>query len=201
MGRALYILDGHSQIFRAYYAPFRLLTSPTGEPTKAVHVFCTMLLRFIAETKPDYLAMAVDGPAEKLKRREAFPEYKITREPRPADFHPQVERIIEIVRAMGIPVLEAAGYEADDILATAAEKFASPQLPVVLVSRDKDLDQLVGPNVTLYDPMKGETLDAEAILATKGYTPAQAVEVQTLAGDSTDNIPFFHRCPRQRLLY
>ena len=189
MGRALYILDGHSQIFRAYYAPFRLLTSPTGEPTKAVHVFCTMLLRFIAETKPDYLAMAVDGPAEKLKRREAFPEYKITREPRPADFHPQVERIIEIVRAMGIPVLEAAGYEADDILATAAEKFASPQLPVVLVSRDKDLDQLVGPNVTLYDPMKGETLDAEAILATKGYTPAQAVEVQTLAGDSTDNIP------------
>ena len=189
MPKTLYILDGHSQIYRAYYAPFRDLTSPTGEPTRATYVFCTMLLKFLADKQPDYLAMAIDGPAKDLLRREIYPEYKITRKPTPEDFRPQADRIIQIVRAMGIPVLEAAGYEADDILATAAEKLASSDLQVVLVSRDKDLDQLVCEHVVLYDPQKNETLTAEVIEQTKGYTPAQAVEIQTLMGDSTDNIP------------
>ena len=189
MGETLYILDGHSQIFRAYYAPFRDLTSPTGEPTRATYVFCSMLLKFIADRRPKYLAMAVDGPAEKLRRRQRYAEYKVTRKPTPEDFHPQAERIIQIVAAMGIPVLAAEGYEADDIMATAAEALAGKDLDVVLISRDKDLDQLVGPHVVLYDPMKDETLDAEAIEKQKGYPPAKAVEVQTLAGDSTDNVP------------
>ncbi|MGB2820468.1 MAG: 5'-3' exonuclease H3TH domain-containing protein, partial [Phycisphaerae bacterium] len=189
MGETLYILDGHSQIFRAYYAPFRDLTSPTGEPTRATYVFCSMLLKFIADRRPKYLAMAVDGPAEKLRRRQRYAEYKVTRKPTPEDFHPQAERIIQIVAAMGIPVLAAEGYEADDIMATAAEALAGKDLDVVLISRDKDLDQLVGPHVVLYDPMKDETLDAEAIEEQKGYPPAKAVEVQTLAGDSTDNVP------------
>ena len=189
MTDTLYLIDGHSQIFRAYYAPFRDLTSPTGEPTRATFVFCQMLLSFIRDCKPTYLAMAVDGPAAKLERRKLYPEYKITRKPTPEDFHPQAQRIMEIVRKMGIPVLELEGYEADDILATAAERFASPQLDVVLVSRDKDLDQLVGPHCTLYDPMKDEIIDAAAIEREKGFRPDQAVEVQTLTGDSTDNIP------------
>ena len=189
MAETLYILDGHSQMFRAYYAQFPDLTSPTGEPTKATHVFCAMLLKFIADRRPAYLAMAVDGPAAKLKRRQRYDQYKITRKPTPEDFHPQAVRIIQIVRAMGIPVLEAEGYEADDILATAAERFASRNLRVVLISRDKDLDQLIGPDVVLYDPMKDETLDAEALEAQKGYRPEQAVEIQTLTGDATDNIP------------
>ena len=189
MTDTLYIIDGHSQIYRAYYAPFRDLTSPTGEPTRGTFVFCQMLLSFIRNRKPTYLAMAVDGPAAKLLRRKTYPDYKITRKPAPDDFHPQAKRIMEIVRKMGIPVLELEGYEADDIIATAAARFASPQLDVVLVSRDKDLDQLVGPHCTLYDPMKDEIIDAAAIESEKGYRPDQAVEVQTLTGDSTDNIP------------
>jgi len=189
MGSTLHILDGHSQIYRAYYAPFGDLTSPTGEPTHATYVFCSMLLKLIADREPAYLAMAIDGPAEKLKRRQQYDQYKITRKPTPEDFHPQAERIVQIVRAMGIPVLEAEGYEADDVLATAVERLAGEDLDVVLVSRDKDLDQLVGPHVVLYDPMKDETTDAAAIEARKGYPPAKAVEVQTLTGDATDNIP------------
>jgi len=189
MAKTLYILDGHSQIYRAYYAPFRDLTSPTGEPTRATYVFCNMLLKFLQDRQPEYLAMAVDGPTEKLARRKDYPDYKITRKPTPDDFPPQARRIVQIVEALGIAVLDAEGFEADDIMATAAERFAGPDMDVVLISRDKDLDQLVGPHVVLYDPMKDETFDAAAIEARKGYAPDKAVEVQTLTGDSTDNIP------------
>ena len=191
MTRTLYIIDGHSQIYRAYYAPFRDLTSPTGEPTRATYVFCAMLLKFLANRtgEGDCVAMAVDGPIKDLKRKDIYSDYKLTRKPAPDDFHPQAKRIIEIVKAMGIPVLAAGGYEADDIMATAAQRFASDDLQVVLISRDKDLDQLVRPNVVLYDPMKDETYDAGAILAKKGYSPDKAVEIQTLMGDATDNIP------------
>ncbi len=189
MGDTLYIIDGHSQIYRAYYAPFRDLTSPTGEPTRATHVFCQLLMNFITKRRPKYLAMAVDGPAEKLLRRRVYADYKITRKPMPEDLLPQIHRIYQIVEAMGIPVLKLEGYEADDILATAAAKFASPDMQVVLISRDKDLDQLVTPNVLLYDPTKDQTLDAAAILQEKGYTPDKAVEIQTLMGDASDNVP------------
>ncbi len=190
VAKTLYILDGHSQIYRAYYAlQGGNLTSPTGEPTKAVHIFFAMLFKMIAAKKPDYLAMAVDGPAEKLDRRKLFPAYKAHRKPAPDDFRPKAERIIQIVKAMGIPVLAVEGHEADDIIATVAARFAGADMDVVLVSRDKDLDQLIGPHVTLYDPTKDQTLDAAAIEAEKGYRPDQAVEVQTLCGDSTDNIP------------
>ena len=189
MTKTLFIIDGHSQIYRAYYAPFRDLTSPTGEPTRATYVFCSMLLKLLADKKPDYVAMAVDGPAQKLRRRADYADYKITRKPAPDDFHPQAERIMRIVETMGIPVLAAEGYEADDIMATAARRFAAADLDVVLVSRDKDLDQLVAEHVVLYDPTKDETLDAAAIAEAKGYAPEKAIEVQTLAGDSTDNIP------------
>ncbi len=189
MAETLYIIDGHSQIYRAYYAPFRTLTSPAGEPTRATYVFCSILLKFIQQHHPEYLAMAMDGPAEKLHRRQLYPPYKVTRKPMPEDLPVQIRRIVQIVQALGIPILQREGYEADDILATAAEMFAGPDSPVALISRDKDLDQLVGPYVTLYDPTKEERLDAAAIEATKGYTPRQAVDVQALAGDDSDNVP------------
>jgi len=187
--KTLYLIDGHAQMFRAFYAPFRDLTSPTGEPTRAVHVFCTMLLRLIQDKQPDYLAMAVDGPVEQLERHEAYADYKATREPPPDEFYTQADRIMRIVEAMGIPVLRADGHEADDTMATLAEQHAAKELQVVLVSRDKDLDQLVTDHVTLYDPTKDQVIDAAAIEAAKGFRPDQAVEVQTLTGDSTDNIP------------
>ncbi len=189
MAKTLYIIDGHSQIYRAYYAPFRDLTSPDGEPTRATYVFCSMLLKLIQERRPDYLAMALDGPTAKLQRKQIYPEYKATRKPMPEDLPVQIERIIKIVRAMGIPLLELPGYEADDIIATAAEKHGKGDLEVFVVSRDKDLDQILSANVRLYDPMKDEVIDSNTLQEKKGYTPAQAVEIQALTGDSSDNVP------------
>lgn len=189
MSETLYIIDGHWQIYRAYYAPFGDLTSPAGEPTRATYVFCSMLLKFIDKHRPQHLAMAIDGPTEKLHRRKLYCDYKVTRKPMPEDLPPQIDRILEIVKAMDIPILQADGYEADDIMATAAQRFASPELRVVLVSRDKDLDQLVNDNVVLFDPMKDQIITAEDIQQSKGYPPGKAVEIQTLMGDSIDNIP------------
>jgi len=189
MPETLYMIDGHSQIYRSYYAPFRDLASPSGEPTRATYVFMSSLLKFIAANNPTYLAMAVDGPRKDLLRTKDYPDYKAQRKPTPENLLPQIDRILEIVEKLGIPILRHEGYEADDILATAAGRLASDDLSVVLVSRDKDLDQLLGPNVKMYDPMKDETLDAASLEQQKGYSPEQAVEIQILAGDTSDNIP------------
>lgn len=202
MAKTIYIIDGHSQIYRAYYAPFRPLTSPTGEPTRATYVFCSMMLKFFQDRRPEYIAFAADSAADKLKRKAIYPDYKITRKPGPEDLPPQIARIMQIVQAMGIPILQIEGYEADDIIATAVDKFSKGQdagpCDIVIVSRDKDLDQLLGEStsgqagghhVVMYDPLEDKTIDAAYILATKGYPADKAVEVQTLMGDATDNIP------------
>ena len=188
--KKVYLIDGHAQIFRAYHAtkPWSM-TAPSGEPTWATHVFFSMLLKFVAQYQPDYLAMAIDGPRKDLKRTAFYPAYKAHRPPPPDGFKPQEKRIIEIVQKLGVPVIRAEGYEADDILATLAGRFASADMQVVIVSRDKDLDQLVNDRIVLYDPSKDELWDAETILDRKGYPPSKAVEIQTLTGDSTDNIP------------
>jgi len=189
VSKTFYIIDGHSQIFRAYYAPFRELTSPAGEPTRATYVFTTMLLNLIDQRRPDYLVVALDSPRESLQRTDVFGEYKANREASPEDLIQQAERIEQIIRALGIPVWKGGGYEADDYIASAAVQWAGPDLQVVMVSRDKDLDQVLGPHAVMYDPMKDETIDPEALAAAKGYAPAEAIEIQTLTGDSTDNIP------------
>jgi DNA polymerase-1 len=182
-------LDGHWQIFRAYYAAFRDLTSPAGEPTKATYVFTTMLLKLIADCRPDYLAVALDSPRADLERTQAYPEYKAQRAEAPEDLPVQVERIVQIVKAMGVPILQKSGAEADDIMATLARRLAGCDVRLVLVSRDKDLDQLIRPDVELYDPVKDERIDPDRLVELKGYRPEQAVEIQTLTGDSTDNVP------------
>ncbi|MFW6155287.1 MAG: DNA polymerase I [Planctomycetota bacterium] len=189
MAETLYIIDGHSQIFRAYYAPFRDLASPAGEPTRATFVFTTMLLNLIKQRRPDYLAMAMDSPRDELWRCETYPEYKAHREAAPEDLIVQIRRIEQIVRAMGIPLWRGGGQEADDYLASAAGQWASDDLDVVLVSGDKDLEQTLGEHVVLYDPAKDEILDPATLEQTKGYPPEKAVEIQTLTGDSTDNVP------------
>jgi len=189
MADTLYIIDGHSQIFRAYYAPFRNLTSPAGEPTRATFVFTTMLLNLIAQRKPDYLAMAMDSPREELWRSTIYGDYKAQREAAPEDLIVQVRRIEQIVRAMGIPVWRGGGQEADDYLASAAAQWAGEDLDVVLVSGDKDLEQTLGEHVVLYDPSKDEILDPATLERLKGYPPDKAIEVQTLTGDTSDNIP------------
>ncbi len=189
MSKTFYILDGYYQIYRAFYAPFPELNSPSGEPTKATHVFCQMLLNLLRDRRPDYLAMAMDAPEETIFRNELDDQYKANRDPAPEALHTQADRIREIVETLGIPLLHLDGFEADDLMATAAERLRDQDVEVYLVSRDKDLEQLITDRVFLFDASKNFVLDADALMEKKGYTPQQAVEIQTLTGDSTDNIP------------
>ena len=188
MAKGLYIVDGHWQIFRAYYAPFRSLTSTSGEPTRATYVFTTMMLKLIAEQRPEHLAVAMDSGREGLQRTRIYPQYKLQRSAPPEDFAPQVSRIVQIIQAMGVPILAISGAEADDIMATAVRVYGR-QMPVFLVSRDKDLEQLLDRGAVMYDPTKDEFVDATALLELKGYSAEKAVQVQALCGDATDNVP------------
>ena len=187
MAAKLFLIDGLNQIFRCYYAPFRSLNAPGGEPTRATYVFTNMLLQLIREQKPDYLALVMDSP-EPGFRKEVDATYKAQREPPPEDLSPQISRILQIVESQCIPRLEVPGYEADDILATVACRTGDQDLDVYLGSSDKDLDQVLTPRGRLFDPMKKETIGPAELLVNKGYGPDLAVEIQTLCGDSTDNI-------------
>jgi DNA polymerase-1 len=189
MPRTFYIIDGHAHIYRSYFAPFRELASPTGEPTKAAFVFTQMLLNLIDHRKPDYLAMVIDAGDETVFRKQLFPEYKANRAKRPDDFGVQERRIIKMVEDAGVPIYFKPGFEADDLLATMAEQLKAQDFDVYMVSKDKDLRQLIGPHVKMYDVQGDEVIDEKAMADKLGYTPAEAVEVQTLIGDPTDNVP------------
>jgi DNA polymerase-1 len=189
MPKTLYIIDGHAQLYRAYYAPFRSLNSPTGEPTRATYVFCQMLLNLLRDRKPDYLVMVLDADESKLLRRRIYPAYKAQRPPPPEDLLPQEQRIVSILQTARVPLLRQEGFEADDIIATLVRRLAGAELETFVVSRDKDLDQLLCDHVALYDPMKNEVVTAERLLALKGWRPEQAIDAQILTGDDTDNVP------------
>lgn len=189
MAKSLYLIDGHAQIFRAYYAPFGQLSSPSGEPTRATHVFWQMVLTLLTKREPDYLGLVLDVSDETVFRKSIYPEYKANRDETPEDLGVQIERIIEIAQAINLPTFRLEGWEADDILATFAREYAADDLHVYFVSRDKDLEQLLTANVSLYDPMKDEVISAARLEEVKGWTPAEALEAQTLMGDNVDNIP------------
>lgn len=187
--KVFYLIDGHAQIFRAYYAPFQLQDSPAGEPVKATHTFTQMLLSILRTRKPDYIAMALDVSDATTERTKIYPEYKANRDETPDDFHPQVERIQQIVGMCGIPMYAIQGYEADDVIATITERLKGQDIDTVIVSRDKDLFQLLSDDVKLWDPTKDEIIDAARVKAKHGFDAKDAVEIQTLTGDSIDNIP------------
>lgn len=183
-----YIIDGHAHIYRAYFAPFRELNSPTGEPTKATFVFTQMLLNLVDQRKPDYLAVVIDAGDETVFRKQIFPEYKANRQKRPDDFRPQEERIFRIIRDSGLPMYSVNGFEADDIIATMAEKLKD-EYEVFMVSKDKDLRQMLTEHVSMYDVQGDELITPAKLKETKGYGPELAIQVQTLIGDPTDNVP------------
>jgi DNA polymerase-1 len=189
MAKTLYLLDGHYQIYRAFYGLPQRLTSRSGQPTGATHVFCQMLFSLIRDRRPDCLAMVMDVSDETVFRRDIDENYKAQRDPAPEELHVQADQIVSIVTALGIPILRVPGFEADDIMATIAERFRDEPVDIYLVSRDKDLEQLLSDRVHLYDAKSDAVVDAAKLLETKGYGPDKAVEVQTLAGDSTDNVP------------
>lgn len=189
MPESLYLIDGHAQIYRAYYAPFGHLSAPSGEPTRATHVFWQMLLNLLRDRRPDYLAMVTDVSDETVFRRAIYPEYKAHREPPPEDLPVQAKRIVAMLEALGLPILRAPTFEADDIIATLVRRYAGPDLHIYLVSRDKDLEQLLSEHVSMYDPARDEVITPRKLLEIRGWPPEQAIEAQILTGDSVDNVP------------
>jgi DNA polymerase-1 len=187
------IIDGHAQFFRAYYAIRGGLSSPvTGEPTNLVFGFISTLFSYIRAHKPEELVVVIDAAGDTETFRSAlYPEYKAHRDPAPADFHPQVERCLEALKLMGIPVLAVEGVEADDVIATLVARFhrTNPAHRLRMVSRDKDLGQLVDAHTTLFDPHKNEDVGLEQLFDSKGVRPEQVVDLLSLMGDSADNVP------------
>lgn len=186
--KSLYLIDGHAQIYRCYYGPFASLSAPSGEPTKATYGFMQMLLSLVKNKKPDYLALVLDSGEAENFRIQISADYKANRPPMPEDMPQQITRIAQLVAAAGVPILIKPGYEADDIIATFVDKLHDHDVAIYLVSKDKDLDQLLGDNVRIYDAGKDTLIGPAELLRDKGFTPDKAVEVQALSGDSVDNI-------------
>ncbi len=191
--QTLYIIDGHAQIFRAYYAIRGGLSSPvTGEPTQAVFGFAGMLIKLFSTFQPHYVIVAIDMPG-KTFRDLLFDQYKAQRAAPPSDLISQIPRILELTKLFGIPILGQEGAEADDIIATVVRRVCKDplygHLNLRVVSKDKDLEQLLCDRVTLFDIHTDTTIDAAWLQANKGITPAQVVDLLALTGDTVDNVP------------
>jgi len=187
--KTFYLIDGHAQLFRAYYAPFRPLTSPSGEPVKAVYVFTQLLLSILLKERPDYLAVAFDVSDGTTQRKGWFPAYKEQREASPEDLAPQYRRVRSVLEALGVEVFEREGYEADDLIATMAARLHDEDVELRIASKDKDLHQILTDRILLWDPSKGDLLGPDELRERNGYGPQQAVDIQTLTGDTVDNVP------------
>ncbi|MGE5310747.1 MAG: DNA polymerase I [Nitrospirota bacterium] len=185
--QALYVIDGSSYIYRAFYAVKDLSTSG-GLPTNAVYGFLGMLRRVLKEKRPTYLAVALDAPGPTF-RHQLSAEYKATRPRMPEPLARQLPYIKRLIALYGIPLLEVGGVEADDIIGTLTAWAAGQGRDVVIVSGDKDLLQLVSARVCLWDTMKDVVLGPQEVEQRYGVPPSQLVEVMGLAGDSSDNIP------------
>ncbi|ADH86626.1 DNA polymerase I [Desulfurivibrio alkaliphilus] len=183
----LYLIDGSAYIYRAYHA-IRPLSNAAGQPTHAVYGFTTTLLRVIREKTPRYLAIAYDSKGPNF-RHEIYPAYKANRPEMPADLACQIPYIKEVVSAYHITTLEQAGVEADDLIAAAARRLAGPDQPLIIVSGDKDLLQLVNEWVTLWDPMQDTFMDPAAVAKKYQVSPQQLLDYFALIGDSSDNVP------------
>ncbi len=181
----LFVIDGSSFIFRAYFAIKGHLSNRKGLPTKAIFGFTQMLLKLLREMDPKYVVICFDAKGPTF-RHQIFEAYKANRPPVPDDLSVQIPYIREIAEAFGVPILEIPGYEADDLIASIVTKLDHP---VVIVGGDKDLFPLVSERVIIWDPMKDEIIDVEAIKRRFGVEPAKLLDVRALAGDSTDNIP------------
>ena len=190
-----YLVDGSGYIFRAYYALPPLSRKSDGLPTGAVSGFCSMLFKLLEDArsddtknKPTHFAVIFDS-ARKNFRNEIYSEYKANRDEAPEDLAPQFEYIRKSVEAFNLPSIELLNYEADDLIATYSKKIIDAGAKVTIISSDKDLMQLVSNKVRLFDPMKSKVIGEKEVLEKFGVKPNQVIDVQSLAGDSSDNIP------------
>ncbi len=183
----LFLIDGSAYIFRAYFA-IPPLTNPAGLPTNAIFGFTNILLKFLKQYQPEYVAVALDA-GRKTFRNEMLAEYKGNRPEAPAELIPQFPYFRKILDALNVPLLELPGYEADDIIATLCERMCGQNCELVVVSSDKDLMQLVTNGIKLLDSAKDRWIGKEQVLEKFGVAPEQVVEVMGLMGDAIDNIP------------
>ncbi|MFC3228021.1 DNA polymerase I [Marinibaculum pumilum] len=188
----LYLVDGSGYIFRAYHALPPLTRKSDGAPVGAVSGFCNMLNKLLEDAAADgrvsHIAVIFDA-ARATFRNDIYPDYKANRDEPPEDLVPQFAMIREACGAFSLPAIEMEGFEADDLIATFAKRARAEGADVVIVSSDKDLMQLVGDGVWLLDPLKNRELREKEVLEKFGVAPDRVVDVQSLAGDSTDNVP------------
>ena len=190
-----YLIDGSGYIFRAYYALPPLSRKSDGLPTGAVSGFCSMLFKLLEDSrsddsinKPTHFAVIFDS-ARKNFRNEIYNDYKANRTEAPEDLIPQFEYIRKSVKAFNLPCIELLNYEADDLIATYAKQITQAGAKVTIISSDKDLMQLVKDKIRLFDPMKNKVIGEKQVIEKFGVKPGQVIDVQSLAGDSSDNIP------------
>ncbi len=191
-GSHVYLIDGSGYIFRAFHALPPLTRPSDGLPVGAVHGFCAMLWKLLQDANrssgPTHLAVIFDA-SEKTFRNEIYKDYKAHRPPAPEELVPQFPLIREAVKAFSIPCIEQNGYEADDLIATYAKQALAAGGDVTVVSSDKDLMQLVQPGISMLDTMKNRSIGPDEVREKFGVPPDKVVDVQALAGDSTDNVP------------
>jgi DNA polymerase I len=187
MSKTLYLIDGSGFIFRAYHA-LPPLSNPQGTPVGAVYGFVNMIMKLMEGNHCDYVAVVFDA-ARKTFRNRIYPEYKANRPPAPEDLIPQFPLVREATRALNLPAIELEDFEADDIIATYAKQAQAQGINVVIVSSDKDLMQLIGNGINLYDAMKQKPIGEPEVKEKFGVTPDKVLDVLSLMGDSSDNVP------------
>ncbi|MBB47076.1 MAG: DNA polymerase I [Phycisphaerae bacterium] len=191
--RTFYIIDGYAQFFRAYHAIRTPMSSPvTNEPTHMTYGFVGMLLKLFREYGPGHLAVALDVSSDRgTFRSQLYPEYKANRDAPPSDLKPQVERCLGLMKSMQIPIYGVEGFEADDVIATLVKRVRAdhPDVEIRIISKDKDLQQLLDEKTALVDVHKDTVNDVAALDDAFGIRPDQVVDMLALMGDTSDNVP------------
>ena len=183
----LVLIDGSSYLYRAYHA-LPKLSNAAGEPTGALHGVLTMINKLVREEHAAHVAVVFDAPG-KTFRDDMYADYKANRPPMPDDLRPQGQPLIDAVKAMGLPLLQIEGVEADDVIGTLCRQGTEKNLNVLVSTGDKDMAQLVGDNVTLVNTMSGQVLDRDGVKSKFDVYPEQIIDYLALVGDSSDNIP------------
>jgi len=184
----VFLIDGSGFIFRAYYGIKADMTAPDGTPVNAVFGFTKMLMKLVADTNADHIAVIFDK-ARKTFRNDIYPDYKANRGAPPEDLIPQFALVRDAAAALNVAAVDMDGFEADDLIATYARMALEEGADVTIVSSDKDLMQLVGDRVCMLDAMKDKVIGPDEVVEKFGVGPDKVVEVQALAGDSSDNVP------------
>ena len=185
----LTLIDGNSLLFRDYYGVRSNLSRSDGVPTGAVYGFYSMILPVLANAKPDDMFVCVFDATRKTFRNDIYPEYKANRGDTPEDLIVQMDLVRDAVRSMGMPVLSIPNVEADDVIATLSKQFCTHDGGTRIITSDKDLMQLVSDCVFLYDGMKEAEIREPQVFNKFSVRPDQVIEVQSLIGDSSDNVP------------